>query len=274
MNNSLEINNTSLQVKEFAGQRVVTFKDIDKVHDRPDGTARRNFTKNKKFFIENEDYFKITRQNSMDVFHPLDITIPPKGIILLTESGYLLLVKSFTDSLSWEVQRKLVTSYFRYKEDQGHDNTSTEALRIMADILTTMQQDINTLKEQQQKKSLPEKKYSRWKTNTFAKLNTLHSYVNEHSDENLKLSEIIHLVIEETEDTYGIDLNDYVSAYKSEFNLENNPYAIDVINHYKDVRDMFTLTLDTIMEKLHISKQSHTSENIFTILAAQLDEEE
>lgn len=272
MNNSLEINNTSLQVKEFAGQRVVTFKDIDRVHERPDGTARKAFNRNKKRLIEGRDYYSLKHN-----VHEPDIrgvNIPNRGITVITESGYLLLVKVFDDDIAWSVQRKLMSSYFRNNEEQNHDNTSTEALRIMADILTTMQQDINNLKEQQQKKSLPEKKYSRWKTNTFAKLNTLHSYVNEHSDENLKLSEIIHLVIGETEDTYGIDLNDYVSAYKSEFNLENNPYAVDVINHYKDVRDMFTLTLDTIMERLHISKRAHTSENIFTILAAQLDEEE
>jgi DNA-binding XRE family transcriptional regulator len=30
-----------------------------------------------------------------------------------TESGYLMLVKSLTDDLSWEVQRLLVNSYFR-----------------------------------------------------------------------------------------------------------------------------------------------------------------
>ena len=61
---------------------------------------------------------------------------------------------------------------------------------------------LSKLEEQSNKKNLPEKKYSRWKTTTFKKLNTLLSYVNESSDENLKLSEIIHLVITETEDTY------------------------------------------------------------------------
>lgn len=100
----------------------------------------------------------------------------------------------------------------------------------------------------------------------------LHSYVNEHSDENLKLSEVIHLVIGETEDTYGIEINDYVDAYKSEFNLDTNPYALDVINRYKEVRDMFTLTLDSIMERLHlIDKTGKTkTRNIFDELASQI----
>lgn len=151
-----------------------------------------------------------------------------------------------------------------------------DSLSILTQTITTMQQDINTLKESQLQKKLPEKKYSRWKTNTFNKLNTLLSYVNTHSEENLKLSEIIHLVIviQETEDTYNIEINDYVNAYKSEFNLDANTYAIDVINHYKDIKDMFTLTLDSIMNKLKLSENTKpSSKNIFDILSEEIDKE-
>lgn len=134
---------------------------------------------------------------------------------------------------------------------------------------------LSKLEEQSNKKNLPEKKYSRWKTTTFKKLNTLLSYVNESSDENLKLSEIIHLVITETEDTYDIDVNDYIDAYKSVFDLDINPYAIDVINYYKDIKDMFTLTLDSIMEKLHIPENNGINKmtNIFDVLASKLQSE-
>lgn len=147
-----------------------------------------------------------------------------------------------------------------------------DSLSILTQTITTMQQDINTLKESQTQKKLPEKKYSRWKTNTFNKLNTLLFYVNTHSEETLKLSEIIHLVIQETEDTYNIEINDYVEAYKSEFNLHTNLYAIDVINHYKDIKDMFTLTLDSIMNKLNLSDNTKSSsKNIFDVLAEEIN---
>ena len=146
-----------------------------------------------------------------------------------------------------------------------------DIMSSMTQTILTIQQDLNALKEQSNKKKLPEKKYSRWKTNTFNKLNILHSYVNEHSDENLKLSEVIHLVIAETEDTYGIEVNDYVDAYKSEFDLDTNPYAIDVINHYKDIKDAFTLTLDSIMERLHLNTITNKSRNIFDELAARIE---
>lgn len=148
----------------------------------------------------------------------------------------------------------------------------------MTNTLSSINERLSRLEEQSNKKKLPEKKYSRWKTNTFRKLNTLLSYVNENSDENLKLSEIIHLVIGETEDTYSTELNDYTDAYKSEFDLDTTPYVIDVINHYKDIRNMFTLTLDSIMEKLHIAEDGdcngngiNRTRNIFDKLAAKVE---
>ena len=167
----------------------------------------------------------------------------------------------------WDIIEK-----YRHNELQPNLQPLIDSLSILTQTITTMQQDINTLKESQSAKKLPEKKYSRWKTNTFNKLNTLLSYVNTHSEENLKLSEIIHLVIQETEDTYNIEINDYVEAYKSEFNLHTNPYAIDAINHYKDIKDMFTLTLDSIMNKLNLSDNTKSaSKNIFDILSEEIN---
>lgn len=111
MSNIVKINNNSIQIKEFKGQRVVTFKDIDIVHQRPEGTARRNFNENKHRFIEEVDYFI---RNSYEAKEEYKITAP-NGLVLITESGYLMLVKSFTDDLAWEAQRQLVNSYFRAK---------------------------------------------------------------------------------------------------------------------------------------------------------------
>ena len=167
----------------------------------------------------------------------------------------------------WDIIEK-----YRHNELQPNLQPLIDSLSILTQTIATMQQDINTLKELQSIKKLPEKKYSRWKTNTFNKLNTLLSYVNTHSEETLKLSEIIHLVIQETEDTYNIEINDYVEAYKSEFNLDTNPYAIDVINHYKDIKDMFTLTLDSIMNRLNLSNNTKSSsKNIFDVLAEEIN---
>ena len=109
-----KINNTQLVVKVYQGQRVVTFKDIDTVHERPEGTARKRFNDNKKHFIEGEDFFNLDQPSEI---RTLGIERPqggtPDKVLLITESGYLMLVKSFTDDLAWEVQRQLVKNYFR-----------------------------------------------------------------------------------------------------------------------------------------------------------------
>lgn len=118
MNNKLiKINNADLSVKEFDGQRVVTFKDIDMLHERVEGTAGRNFRENKKHLIENEDYFSI-KGNELKSFKQATnfVGSNAKEIILITESGYLMLVKSLQDDLAWKVQRELVNNYFRVKE--------------------------------------------------------------------------------------------------------------------------------------------------------------
>lgn len=36
----MEIQGTPIQIKEYAGQRVVTFKDVDTVHHRASGSAK------------------------------------------------------------------------------------------------------------------------------------------------------------------------------------------------------------------------------------------
>ena len=59
MDNNITIGGNSLAPKEFNGQRVITFKDIDLVHQRPEGTAGRNFRQNKKHFVEGEDFYKV-----------------------------------------------------------------------------------------------------------------------------------------------------------------------------------------------------------------------
>lgn len=113
----VKINNTDLSVKEFNGQRIVTFKDIDMLHERVEGTAGRNFRENKNHLIENEDYFSIKGSELREFKQATNfVGSNAKEIILITESGYLMLVKSLQDDLAWKVQRELVNNYFRVKE--------------------------------------------------------------------------------------------------------------------------------------------------------------
>ncbi|WWU65401.1 ORF6N domain-containing protein [Clostridium baratii] len=118
MNNLVKINNNDLQAKEFKGQRVITFKEIDLVHERVEGTANKRFLDNQKHFIEGVDYFEVTGDVLKEIkrLPNFGIGLNASKAILITESGYLMLVKSLSDDLAWTVQRELVNKYFRVKE--------------------------------------------------------------------------------------------------------------------------------------------------------------
>ena len=105
---------TNIPYVEYQNSPVVTFSMVDKVHCRADGNARKRFNENRRHFVEGEDFYRVD-SSQMSVFRTFGITIPPRGIIVLTESGYLLLVKSFTDDLAWQVQKQLIKVYFRAK---------------------------------------------------------------------------------------------------------------------------------------------------------------
>lgn len=121
MTELVNVEGTELAVREWNGQRVVTFRDIDNAHGVKPGSAKRNFIRNKRHFIENEDYFIATRDSLKSVnLTPLNVDIPTRGITLITEMGYLMLAKSFTDDKSWNVQRTLVNAYFMLKINSQH----------------------------------------------------------------------------------------------------------------------------------------------------------
>lgn len=143
MNKLIHIGNADISIKEYKGKRVVTFKDIDMVHERPDGTARKRFSDNRNHFVENEDYFIVKPQDLENIGMSEKRTsgieeVNNRGTALITEQGYLMLVKSFTDDLAWEVQRKLVSSYFNVHQSVN-DQLSPE-LQALQGLLNQMVQ--------------------------------------------------------------------------------------------------------------------------------------
>ena len=135
MNELFTINQAAISIKEYSGKRVVTFKDIDTVHHRPEGTARKRFNDNKKHFVEGEDYFKIQPSEIRTVG-----IASPNGGIVVTESGCYMLVKSFTDELSWDVQRQLVNGYFRANQMQSMISDLSPQLQALIQMETRQKQ--------------------------------------------------------------------------------------------------------------------------------------
>lgn len=151
INNLIKIGNQRISVKEYNNQRVVTFKDVDSVHERPEGTARKRFSDNRKHFVEGEDYFKISPSEFRTAIGDMDVR-QQNDITLLTESGYLMLVKSFTDDLAWQVQRQLVKFYFSRKT-----LTISEQIQLIAKGNIELEQKIDSVNEdlQEFKKDMP-----------------------------------------------------------------------------------------------------------------------
>ena len=69
-----------------------------------------------------------------------------RGTYLITESGYLMLVKSLQDDLAWKVQRELVNNYFRTKKVVKKLSTE-ELLELQFRYAKEVKEEVAELKE-------------------------------------------------------------------------------------------------------------------------------
>lgn len=241
--NLFEITNAAIRFKEYKNQQVVTFKDIDRIHKRAEGTARKAFNRNKKHFIENIDYFVITSKSPIYMLNALEVNvIPPKGITLITISGYIMMTKIFNDEISWEIQRKL------YIYSQAKQNTEKEyckeILMFIKDFAKSIHKDIDELKENSINKPLsPKTSFSGWTYKMFPKYQLLMEHFN------IGRKELYHNLYLELQNRYQ-DIN--LKQMQEDFCFENgldNCYTMDVIEHNKDLRFAFEQLVDDLLEK-------------------------
>lgn len=216
--NNLQVCETNMpEIKVWNGQRVVTFKDIDAVHQRPKGTAYRNFKTNRKRFKEDEDFIVLypNRRNSSIETSSFG-KIPPKGLALLTESGYLMIVKSFTDDLSWDVQRQLINGYFKSK------TTSDVALTAIPAQSST---------------AVP--KRSDWYATNFDKIEAL------KEQEGWSNKKVYHKILLNLGKIY--DLKAANEIYKRELGYYPT-YAIDIVPYFPELSEEAERILDELLE--------------------------
>lgn len=116
--NDITINDNALSVVEYKGIRVISSYDIARLHGKEVRAVNQQFERNKKHLKQGVDYFLINKEEMAESQIVIQKFIPNnvKDLKLFTERGYLKLVKSFTDDLSWKVQDLLVESYFKLKE--------------------------------------------------------------------------------------------------------------------------------------------------------------
>ena len=145
MNRLVEINGHEIEIKEYKGQRVVTFKDIDTVHERPEGTARKRFNDNRKHLVEGEDFFKISPSEFRTALNMEMDARQQNDITLITETGYLMLVKSLSDDLAWDVQRKLVKAYFWGNDIFENMSQELKAVIVVDQRVTAVEKRVDYL---------------------------------------------------------------------------------------------------------------------------------
>lgn len=119
---TIYVGKDEIVIREYKKQRVITFDIIDKLHEKEEGVSRSNFSRQKKHFIEGEDYFVFRGQEGREALqlgnysNLLELSTSKNFVFyLFTQSGYLMLAKCFNDDLAWSVQRTLVNNYFSSK---------------------------------------------------------------------------------------------------------------------------------------------------------------
>lgn len=236
MNEVITIENTEMQVKEYNGKRVVTFKDIDAVHQRAVGTAKRNFNKNKKHFIDGEDYIKVCvdeiRTNKI-----MNISNKARNdVVLITESGYLMLAKSFTDDLSWQVQRCLVNNYF---------NKPFVAQQTISDE----QFSVDYPKPIYKTSSTPIPRNTNWYRRNRRRMMLLAEKCN------VPVTKVYSQILTTLGEEFDLDTANEI--FKRE--LGHPPvYALDIVSYFTDLAEYATKYLD-IVEKRILSEEKEES---------------
>jgi len=232
--NTVSICNRNIQIKEYNGHRVVTLKDVDTVHQRPTGTAKKNFQNNRKHLILNEDYFEITRKELREKFSPNSESLkgnPRLITYLLTESGYLLLVKSFTDDLAWDVQRQLVNIYF----------TARDMVQTTVNTYQDTNPDFSWTVIKDEPMLFPKK--GTWFTKNYKRM------MNMCNELDINLSTLYAYIIRYVKHKYNLEMA--TEVYKAE--CPNVPfYIMNVICYFKNLEECATYYLDKLEEWLAV----------------------
>lgn len=224
VNTVVTIENTEMQIKEYKGQRLITFKDIDEVHKRPSGTAKRNFNKNKKRFIENEDYIVVSSDEirTSHLFVISDNDFMDK--VLLTEQGYLMLVKSFRDDLSWAVQRQLVNTYFR-----GTQPTENSLVQVSNE-------------HRYQTSSTPIPKNTTWYARNQRKMEIICEATHKSK------SYLAHRIMMRVGEEYNMDAAKEI--YEKELGFPPK-YPYDLINYFPELAEIATEYINKLVQAIY-----------------------
>ena len=129
-----------------------------------------------------------------------------------------------------------------------------DAITTLSSSIVTMQQDIISIKQNQEniQKQIPKKRFSFWATKMFPKYQLLMDYfsIQENKDLYKELYKEFHNMHPD------IELNQVVDDYCYENKLDSC-YTLDAIEHDKSVRNLFEAMVDGLLEKYELISNSN-----------------
>ena len=110
---------------------------IEKLHGKRRGSAGKRFLENKEHFIPGKHYYMLQGEEAQKFLTAFanDSTSVAKNInkvrslAVFTLKGYLHLVKSFSDELSWKIHDELIDGYFINKTQPASNALLTGELK-------------------------------------------------------------------------------------------------------------------------------------------------
>lgn len=266
---------TDIVAKEYQGRMVVTFKDIDDCHKRPEGTASRNFRKNREHFIENEDYFTISPDEFRRTIGDMDKR-QNNYVILLTESGYLMTVKSLHDDLAWKVQRMLVNSYFRMKkleevaiEQHEQIEEKNQAIELYKSLILVLSDKDSIfydnvrsiINNEVSKLNLPPTSPNQKALNTWKKYNVNSNMLTLSEKLGIEIHECYSMVYEKMKAKFGFDESFARMEFLQKYPDATGVSTIDIIAEDKIYQSWFVDVFNKLAENLGLFAENNADSN-------------
>ena len=154
----------------------------------------------------------------------------------------------------WDVIEKYRNNQeFANTIDNTALNTLTQAITALTSTVSTMQQDISSIKEQQTQtqKQISKKSFSRWTSKMFPKYQLLMDYFG------IDRKELYHNLFLELQNLYpDIDLTQMQDDYCFENNLDSC-FTMDVIEHNKELRILFENMVENLLDRYKLKSDTN-----------------
>lgn len=142
---TISIHGVEIARIEYLGEQVVTFAQVDRVHERPEGTAGRTFREHRSRFVEDEDFIELTSDELRRMCQAGVFPERSARGILITKRGYLKLVKPMSDDRAWAVQGEMIDRYFAAEAGPERITADPADPRTLLAVFTHLQERVDSL---------------------------------------------------------------------------------------------------------------------------------